>query len=301
MEKLDELHNNSGDAYDYGARMYDARLGRWMSPDPLFKSQPGWSPYKSFLNNPIIFEDKAGKTEYQVNITIDAKSGKAAMEIKTANSVMTDGIKHNVSSWYDADWHQEVAYYDYATVNVTTINTDGSITQQTATKILYENGVKDTDISWMKTEAGETKTESWLTGKDYGKEVSFGIDFGSEGGTDGPVAKDFSKNAIVSGISYSELASAFKASTKGLKGTNYKVGSGSWQKLPKGAKGWIEFVKSKAEGGSKIGEIVNKTKDLLKQDSLICPTCHTKQSVDDTAKHNEDRGSVGGYTEEKKK
>jgi len=278
-EKDDEV-KGEGNSLDFGARGYDPRLGRWYSTDLMFKMQPGWSPYKSFLNNPILFTDKEGQTEYQVNIVVDAKSGKAAMEVKTANSVMTDGVEHEVSSWYDADWHKEVAYYDYATVNVTTINADGSKTFQTATKILFENGVKDTDISWFGSDAGKTKKETWLTGTDYGKEVSFGIDFGSSGTGESPVGRDFSKNAIISGMSYSDLASAVKAPMEGLKGTNYKAGSGSWQKLPKSAKSWIEFVKNKAEGGSKLGEIINKTKDLIKTEPKensgkdSCTVCH---------------------------
>lgn len=48
-------------AYDFGARMYDARLGRFLSVDPKTSSMPAWSPYSSCFNNPIRFVDKNGE------------------------------------------------------------------------------------------------------------------------------------------------------------------------------------------------------------------------------------------------
>ncbi|GAB4450666.1 MAG: hypothetical protein OHK0036_09780 [Bacteroidia bacterium] len=51
-----------GNAYDFGDRMYDARLGRWWSVDPEFKKYTYLSPYTSFGNNPVYFIDKKGRT-----------------------------------------------------------------------------------------------------------------------------------------------------------------------------------------------------------------------------------------------
>jgi len=53
--------NNS---YDFGARIYDPRLGKWFSIDPLFKDYPAHSPYSYALNNPIVNIDKDGKKVY---------------------------------------------------------------------------------------------------------------------------------------------------------------------------------------------------------------------------------------------
>jgi len=56
-----EMEDGIGDGYDFGARIYDARLGRWLAVDPLQMKYPELSSYNFVANSPLLFIDPDGK------------------------------------------------------------------------------------------------------------------------------------------------------------------------------------------------------------------------------------------------
>jgi len=60
--KRDDKWNGNGSSYgDFGARMMDNRLGRWMSVDPKAGKFPNESHYAFCSDNPIVYVDPDGK------------------------------------------------------------------------------------------------------------------------------------------------------------------------------------------------------------------------------------------------
>ena len=58
---------------DFGARWYDACLGRWTSVDPLAELAPDWTPYRYGFNNPLRYTDPTGMNEVEdmkINVTL---------------------------------------------------------------------------------------------------------------------------------------------------------------------------------------------------------------------------------------
>ncbi len=80
-EKDDEI-KGQGNSYDFHARLYDPRVGRWLSTDPMQSKFPAWSPYNFAVDNPVMFVDPDGESPISIFAKAVAKSGlkKAAKE-----------------------------------------------------------------------------------------------------------------------------------------------------------------------------------------------------------------------------
>ena len=72
----DNEAKGEGNQQDYGMRIYDPRLGRFLSVDPLSKSYPWYTPYQFAGNKPIQCIDLDGLEEYYILIDRLRNGGK---------------------------------------------------------------------------------------------------------------------------------------------------------------------------------------------------------------------------------
>lgn len=70
MEK-DNAIKGANNSLNFGARIYDPRVGRWLSTDPAQREYPSHSPYHFVRNNPILRVDPTGKWDVTVHALND--------------------------------------------------------------------------------------------------------------------------------------------------------------------------------------------------------------------------------------
>lgn len=93
MRKDDEIHGATGTSYDFGARMYDPRVSRFLSLDPFAFKFPGESPYLFAGDNPIYYIDKNG--EYKLPTKLQEQYPKLTNLVKNLETIM----KSNHGVW----------------------------------------------------------------------------------------------------------------------------------------------------------------------------------------------------------
>ncbi|MBK7108190.1 MAG: hypothetical protein IPH61_03280 [Bacteroidetes bacterium] len=82
-----------GNIYDYGFRIYNSRLGKFLSVDPLTQSYPWYTPYQFAGNKPIVAIDLDGLEEFYYGDLLKSKEGRNALFIMQATDVGVEIMK----------------------------------------------------------------------------------------------------------------------------------------------------------------------------------------------------------------
>ncbi len=143
-ENLNEI-SGDGNEYDFGARIFNPRLGRWLSTDPLSVKQPDQSTFKAFLNCPLVFIDPDGKDEFE-RIIIYNEKGQVVLtaeKLIKKNRYISDGIIY-FHDTYVPELSNGFNYYSKTTK--ITINNSGYVTKKSEDNqkvIKYQDGIQD--------------------------------------------------------------------------------------------------------------------------------------------------------------
>ncbi|HKC68652.1 MAG TPA: RHS repeat-associated core domain-containing protein, partial [Bacteroidia bacterium] len=172
-EQDDEVHGQAGGSYDFDARMYDPRLGRWLSIDPCFKRYSANSPYTYALNSPIILFDNDGRLVTFANAASEKAfnehyaAADAATQAKLDKLKSSDVIYHvdvtaNLPNGYNGNTQYDFAKgakgVDFVSVNISsTISAAQKVSalgDELETASQFENG----DIGFAQKPDGSTAT-----------------------------------------------------------------------------------------------------------------------------------------------
>ena len=284
--------------YDYGFRIYNPQIGRFLSVDPLTNKYPWYTPYQFAGNKPIWAMDLDGQEEqyYTVNIIQKAKGKPITV------SITKDETKSLiVPSWMSRVKPGKMGNGTLYTFNIQQYNKDGKPLPIVST-LLYVPSMMEKAGQWL-----ENKTAGLL--KENSQPFGF-VETGNEngttsemGGTKATVESEHldmseilaganaSKDLFGEELGFPELLDLVKDAAK----ENKKISStakylvGLAERLDK-LKSGTEAADAASNSDSDNNESSTENKSN-KPDSAICHTCSHKQ---DSA-HIDDNNGIGTY------
>ncbi len=98
---------DEGNQQDYGMRIYDNRLGRFLSVDPIAKDYPELTPYQFASNKPINSIDLDGLESKEVYMWTDVANRTTKLEVPVSNPYgLGKGILYHQYKSSEVAWRQ---------------------------------------------------------------------------------------------------------------------------------------------------------------------------------------------------
>jgi RHS repeat-associated protein len=93
--------NGNGNSIDFGARIYDSRIGRWLTCDPLQAKYPDLNAYNYCADNPIEYIDPDGK-EIWIAFTCSINNQTVTQKVQFKNGYLytPDGKEYSGNNIY---------------------------------------------------------------------------------------------------------------------------------------------------------------------------------------------------------
>ncbi|HRF79834.1 MAG TPA: RHS repeat-associated core domain-containing protein, partial [Flavobacteriales bacterium] len=93
QEKDDEVHGSTGTSYDFGARIYDPRVGRFLSLDPIQRMDMGVSKYSFAGSSPVLFIDYHGLFKFPTGSDYESRYPRLTNYLKHGIQDITNNPK----------------------------------------------------------------------------------------------------------------------------------------------------------------------------------------------------------------
>jgi RHS repeat-associated protein len=140
--------DGTADNYDFGARIYDGRLGRWLSVDPSASMFPNESPYLFVAANPTIYIDPDGKKRIITYIYKKA-DGSTETAVVTDDDLISKRVRVD-NTLDEHDWHYEYDWYDYSQTITINYDANGNETSRSTSDVSYDKKRTRTwyDLKW---------------------------------------------------------------------------------------------------------------------------------------------------------
>ncbi len=137
-----------GNIYDYGFRIYNPRLGKFLSVDPLQPSYPYYTPYQFSGNLPIVAIDLDGLEQYVVTYYKDQNNATTRIQIRS--------VINNKGDVQNQHIHKTGTTEDVAKGNVLVFEIKKNVNQEDLMTIVYKRNTPNSSL---------TKTEKEIFNK----------------------------------------------------------------------------------------------------------------------------------------
>jgi RHS repeat-associated protein len=110
-------------SYDFGARIYDGRIGRWLGVDKFASLLCAESPYSSNGNSPLVVVDRDGNWRIVVHLIYDFKTKSITVfAITTERGLKEIQTKENYNSANNTWTNLRSDWYDYIDFKISPVN-----------------------------------------------------------------------------------------------------------------------------------------------------------------------------------